>query len=178
MTTFDATIGGASANSYITVAKADELAPLLVSSVRSAAWLAISPDTSKEVFLMRAAKLLETYMDFDGTKVSSSQALAWPRDWVYGLDGSTAYASDVIPLPVAEAQTLLAINLSEDFDQAAASGSPIESFKLSSLAIKFDTDRAARGSMLLPAEVVEKLRGFGDYAGTSGLARAITLVRA
>lgn len=177
MTTFDTTLGGSSANSYISVAKADELAPLIVSSARSTAWLAISPDASKEVLLMRATKLLETYMDFDGTKVSSSQALAWPRDWVYGPDGCTSYPSDAIPLPVAEAQALLAINLGEDFDQAAAAGGPIESFKLSSLAIKFNTDRAARGSMLLPAEVVEKMRGFGDYSGTSGLARSITLVR-
>lgn len=177
MTTFDATLGGPSANSYITVAKADELAPLIVSNGRSTLWLAIASGL-KEIYLMRATKLLETYVDFDGTRVSSSQPLAWPRDWVYGPDLCTTYLTSEIPLPVQEAQALMAINLSEDFDQANSASSPIESFKLSSLAIKFDANRSARGAMLLPAEVVEKLRGFGEYVGTSGLARSITMVRA
>jgi hypothetical protein len=177
MPALDATLGGPSANSYITVAEADGLLPVLVSKARSTAWLDLG-DTDKENYLMRAVKMIETYIDFDGVRVLNEQPLAWPRDWVYGPERCTAYAADELPRQIGEAQALLAISLSEGFDQTASGGAPIDKLKLSSLSLSFVVDRSARGTLLLPAEVVETLRGFGDYVGSTGGARSIKLVRA
>jgi hypothetical protein len=127
---------------------------------------------------MRAARLLDTYVDWEGRRVLEDQALGWPRDFVYGLDRCTYLPSDVVPVTIQEAQVLLAINLSEGFDQTTSSGAPVDYIKLSSLSVSFVSAKAARGASLLPAEVIEKLRGFGEYVGPTGLARSITVSRA
>lgn len=177
MPAFDATLGSPSATSYITVAEADEYLPVLVSKARSDIWSQLESD-AKEVHLMRAVRMLETYIDWDGIKVLDEQPLAWPREWVYGVDRCTSYNSDELPLPVGEAQALMALNLSEGFDQADSGASPVEQLKISSLSIKFAYERTARGTLLLPGEVIEKLRGFGHYSGSTGMARSVSVTRA
>lgn len=173
---FDATIGGSAANSYITVARAADLLPLVVSSTRVAIWTALD-NASKELYLMRAVRLLEAYMEWEGTKVDDLQPIGWPRDWVYGPDRCYVLPTNEVPQTVGEAQALLALCLAEGFDQADAAASPVDYLKVSSIAISFSSQRAARSSMLLPSEVVEKLRGFGDYVGASGMVQSVKLVR-
>lgn len=173
---FDATLGSSSANSYVTVARADELLPILVSSTRLAVWSALDT-TAKETYLMRAVRLMEAYIDWEGTKIDDWQPIGWPRQWIYGPDRSTTLPTDEVPQAVEESQALMALNLAEGFDQNEASASPVDYLKVSSISISFASQRASRSSMLLPSEVVEKLRGFGSYVGASGMGRSVTMFR-
>lgn len=176
MAVLDATIGSATANSYVTRSEAVELIPLVASKSRSDAWIALAGET-QDVYLMRAVKMMETYLEFEGQRVDEDQPIAWPRDWVYGPDRCTVLPTTEVPDAVKEAQCLMALCLSEGFDQDTAGGSPIDRLKISSLQINFASSRSARGALLLPAEVVEKLRGFGEYVGASGMARCVKVVR-
>lgn len=176
MAAFDVTVGAATSTSYVDVAGADGIAPIVVSKTRAAAWTALSTE-DKQLYLMRAASLLDVYMDWGGSRVTYDQNLAWPRNWVMGPDHWIWYDSRTIPTKIQEAQVLLAINLAEGFDQDTAAAAPVTSVKVSSISVQFATARAARSSALLPAEVIERLNGFGVYIGTSGSARSVTLER-
>ncbi|MFP1634092.1 DnaT-like ssDNA-binding protein [Zhengella sp. ZM62] len=95
----DATIGGASADTYGTVAEAD--AYFLARGVSS--WT--GTDAAKEAALIKAA----TYLDnvyrgrWKGRALTMTQARAWPRGWVVNAEG---YAVDpnTIPTQVKNAQ--------------------------------------------------------------------------
>lgn len=95
----DATIGGASADTYGTVAEADAY----FTARAIAAWT--GTDAAKEAALRRAA----TYLDnvyrgrWKGQKVDREQARAWPRAWVVDTDGYSVEA-DTIPTVVKNAQ--------------------------------------------------------------------------
>jgi hypothetical protein len=174
---FDATLGGSSANSYIPVATADDLMPLLVVSTRLSVWTNLQL-ADKQVYLMRSVKMIEAYVEWEGRKYDPYQPIGWPRDWVYGPDNDVyVLPHDKVPMQVQEAQALMALNLAEGFSQDDASQPPIDSLKISSLQIKFNDSLSARSSSLLPMEVIEKLRGFGTYLGASGQGRAVSLDR-
>lgn len=127
---------------------------------------------------MRSAKLLDQYFDWEGRRVDDDQPIGWPRDFVYGLDRVQYHDADAIPQKVQDAQALYALNLSESFDAATSSGAPVDYVKVSSLSISFDNEKAGRGQTQAPAEVIEALRGYGEYSGTSGLGRSVKVYRA
>lgn len=172
----DAAIGSPTYNSYLTVAAADALVPVLASVSRATAWDALE-DPLKETLLVRAARLLDNYFDWEGRRVDDDQPIGWPRDFVYGLDRSTYHDSTSIPQRVQDAQALFALQLSEGFDAAANSGAPVDYVKVSSLSISFDNEKAGRGQTQVPADVIEVLRGYGEYVGTSGMARSVKVER-
>lgn len=172
----DATISSPTANSYIDVATADGLVPLVVSKARADAWAAYTAD-QKAVYLIRSVKMIETYVDFEGIRVSDYQPLAWPRHFVFGPDRGFAYQFSEYPSPLQEAQALMAVNLGEGYDQEDASQPALQRLQVSTVRLQFDVPTGARSALLLPAEVVEKLRGFGWYVGSSGYARSIPVVR-
>ena len=171
-----ATVGSLSSNSYLTAAETGDVLSLVAASSRCKAWNALAT-ADKELFLMRATRLLEQFMEWDGRKVMDDQPIGWPRDFVYGPDRCLYLPNNVIPTQVKEAQALMALHLSEGFEADDQAASPVDYIKVSSIAVSFASERAARSSMLLPPEVVEKLRGFGEYIGASGRGRAVSLVR-
>lgn len=174
---FDSTVGGPSANSYVTVARAAALLPVLVSPSRAAAWGALVSSV-KEGFLMRACNMMERYFDWTGCRTNDGlQVLAWPRDFVYPPDSATALPADLVPQRVEEAQSLLALYLSEGFEASDQAEAPLSAMRISALSMKFETNKAARSTALLPPEVIEVLRGFGEYVGATGLGRSVTLER-
>jgi hypothetical protein len=126
---------------------------------------------------MRATKMLDQYFEWDGRKVVDTQPIGWPRDFVYGPDSCYYLPSDANPVQVKEAQALMALSLSEGFESADQAGSPVDYVKISSISVSFASERAARTSMVVPPEVNEKLRGFGEYVGASGGAKSITMER-
>ena len=106
-----ATLGGATSNSYISGADADQFAAL---QSWEAAWLA-KTESERTIALLQAAKWLDT-IDFAGTRCSPStdssalpQMRAWPRSDV-SCDGVAATCS-MIPQAILDAQCLLAYNL-------------------------------------------------------------------
>ena len=162
MPTIDATVGGASSNSYATVSDADTY---FDERVGGTDW-AGSTD-QKERALITATRRLdqETY---EGLKVAERQALKWPRYWAENEDG-TEYAENAIPTIVKYACYELALQFEidrgnsktplldtglEEFDEAAVGS--------------MDMKRSRRFSAgQLPATVKRLLRPVLTTAGNS-----------
>ena len=102
-TDIDATIAGASANSYVSGAEMDVFASF---ESWEAAWLA-KTEAERTVAIIQACRWLQT-IDYAGTRCTP-QALAWPRSGAT-CDGFEATCS-VIPAEIKQAQCLLAYNL-------------------------------------------------------------------
>lgn len=107
--TFDATVGGPAANSYITVNYADDY---FDGSVYKDGW----PSTSfgadletKQQALVSATRMLER-LNWDGLKTTTAQALQWPRVNLTDRDGN-GLASDAIPQEIADATCELALSI-------------------------------------------------------------------
>ena len=77
--TLDATVGGASSNSYVTLAEANSY---FASHISSSSWDAAQ---NQEVLLSHSSRLLDHYMDWLGEPMEdeSLQSMGWPRS---GLD--------------------------------------------------------------------------------------------
>jgi len=81
MATVDATVGGAAANSYVTVAVADAY---LDARLNASAWTGASAaDQARAV--IEATRTLDTF-HWKGTRVNGTQALSWPRAYVPNPD--------------------------------------------------------------------------------------------
>lgn len=92
-TAIDATVGGVSANSYITVAEGDAFAADVLGTV---AWTAATDDNQIRALLAATARLDE--LQWIGERAATTQRLAWPRT---GAEcGEKSYADDVIPAEV------------------------------------------------------------------------------
>jgi hypothetical protein len=91
--TIDATVGGASANSYLTVAAADTLTEAMLGTL---AWSTATTD-SKTRALITATRGLDS-LNWIGTRATTTQALDWPRTSATCDD--TTYPSDTIPSPI------------------------------------------------------------------------------
>lgn len=73
----DVTVGGASSDSYATVAEADAYLAARP-GFDATAWTALD-DADKELRLQLAAQVLDTKLKFRGVRACKTQALAWPR---------------------------------------------------------------------------------------------------
>jgi len=175
MPTLDATIGGATANSYCTAAVSVDALALLVSADRLAAWIALD-EPSKEVFLMRATKLLDQNFDWAGYRNTIAQALAWPRYLAYDVD-QIIVGEDRIPSKVVDATCLLAISISEGSTADDFAASPLKQLRVGTIRMDFNDAEGARVTATIPPEVIECLPPIGEYNGASGGARSVSLVR-
>jgi len=102
----DATVGGASANSFATVAEADTY---LSYRLNSAAWTGADP---KMQALVEATHELCAVNAWLGYRVTDTQALAFPRDEVENPDDPTPgtyYLTTIIPQRIKDATCELAL---------------------------------------------------------------------
>ena len=76
----DATVGGASANSYITLSDANSIIEGLIVDDDVSAWDGSNTD-NKNRALFTAAQRIDRFR-FLGARVSDTQALEWPRSGV------------------------------------------------------------------------------------------------
>ena len=90
--TLDATVGGANANTYITLADANSFIEGLILSDDNAAWDGSSTD-NKNRALFTAAQRIDREK-FLGARVADTQALEWPRSGVRKPDTCLLYTSD------------------------------------------------------------------------------------
>ena len=143
----DATAGDAAANSYATVAEADDYHDGMVSTHNSD-WTGATTEI-KEDSLMWATRLLDQWVTWKGTKADvtftagiKDQNLAWPRNDVLGPEGE-AWAATVIPVWLKEATAELARGLiASDLTKEPTRG--INMLKAGDLTIDFDTQQAKR----------------------------------
>lgn len=124
--TIDATVAGASANSYILLADADAYFATRLGATK---WNDAAPEIKKAALITAARRInAEIYR---GTRVSSTQTLAFPRTGIY--NGGVAIDPSSNPSFVIEAQCeealalLTAAGADGDVDPHAATG--LEAFK-------------------------------------------------
>lgn len=167
MPTIDVTVGGASSNSYATLAEAntyfDERLPL------STPWVGSGESYNRA--LIMAARTLNALVEahrtlryrdgmsvyytnrtWTGTPASSTQRLAWPRVGMYDRNG-VAIAEAVVPQDLKEAQAELAGQLliaDTTLDNEVAIGG-ITSVKAGSVAVTFKENIDAH---VLPSAVL------------------------
>ena len=98
--TIDATVGGASSNSFITLAEAETY---MEGRGNKSTWTDASAD-EKNIALVEATRDI-SLMCFIGVRASDTQALSWPRDWAINPDdpNNAYYENTVIPQRVKDA---------------------------------------------------------------------------
>jgi hypothetical protein len=103
----DATVGGASANSFVLLSEATTY---MESRLNGSLWTAATTDNTNRA-LVEATRELSA-MDWLGTRAATTQALAWPRTYATNPDTASFawdyYASTVIPQRVKDATMELA----------------------------------------------------------------------
>jgi DnaT-like ssDNA binding protein len=104
----DSTVGGVSANSYVSQATATTYLTDKLSAALLASWTAASSG-DKDSYLIAATVRLDTER-WMGSKVFFDQRLQWPRYGTYDPDG-IVYDHLVIPLPIEQATAELAYAL-------------------------------------------------------------------
>jgi len=100
--TLDATLSGATSNSYLTMPTAMQIAE----NVPGGGDWAAKDEETRNLSLIQATRWLET-IDYDGSRCKSSQRLKWPRAGAT-CDGVTSDCSG-IPYQIQEAEVMLAI---------------------------------------------------------------------
>jgi hypothetical protein len=137
--TIDATAGGASANSYLTLSDAQDIVDGMVEDADVTAWASATTD-QKNRALYTATQRLDRER-FIGARATNTQALQWPRTGVRRPDTyinsyatgfpfriSEDYFSETeIPDQVKRAQVVLAVYLNNNKDGIGLSG--LEDFK-------------------------------------------------
>ena len=132
--TLDATVGGANANTYVTLADADTFVNNLVLSDDVEAW-GSTPTLQKNRALFTATQRIDREK-FLGARVADTQALEWPRSGVrkpdtytnlYGLSFPNRLVADYyldteIPDRVKHAQIVLAVYLNNNRNGLELSG--------------------------------------------------------
>lgn len=155
----DATVGGANANSYLTVADANAYFEKQISTTGEI-WLSFLDQA--EVLMTATARLeLEEYV---GTRASTTQALKWPRYNVPVPDGlGSYYLPTEIPQRIKDATCEYALSLISLTNNGGAI--PMKSLRIgNSVEAVFDSTRAIideKASLgLIPLNAAMLLRGF------------------
>ena len=113
----DATVGGVSANSYVSQTAASAY---LADRLEASAWATASSQDRDAALIMATTRLdAETYQ---GARVFADQRLQWPRYGVTDRDGMSYYDSDIIPETLKMATCELGLSLLNDPTQLEDSG--------------------------------------------------------
>jgi hypothetical protein len=165
----DATIGGTSSDSYISVAGADAYHD---DHLYAADWTGADTAT-KEKALKMATRIVDERVDWNGLKHTDAQSLRWPRSNVVDQDGYTVLTT-VIPAGITNAIAEFAKQLIVSDSTAASEAKGIRFLQADK--IKLSLDRSDRADVL-PEIVLEMLQGWGSISTRSGFGSA-KLVRA
>lgn len=165
--TLDATVGGTAANTYQTRAEAVTLAGEVWPVAD--AFLTAAPEDQDRA-LVAAAKLLQQ-MRYRGDRTAEDQALVWPRSGVVlHLDTTTEYGTATIPVPVKEAQMLLATHLLTQqalgVDGLGGDAAGVSSVNLGGLSVSFDAAASASPTATYLTRVLRPLLGHLLRGGT------------
>ena len=165
--TLDATLGGASANSYVTVAEADAY---FATSFGRTAWVSALP-ANKEIVLIESTRLLDLLVSWKGYVKSDTQALRWPRTYVPNIDGRyngvgtiESYISDsTVPKDIKNAVFELAYSLLSN-GGFQASENELSKVKVGPVSIDFSDTVKSNG---LPKMVRDMIARWGEYTVVS-----------
>lgn len=150
----DATVGGASADSYSSVSGGDDYHD---DHLYSTTWTAAST-ADKEKALKMATRILDERVDWIGYKNTDAQSLRWPRAAALTPDGYAVLTTE-IPAAVGNATSEFARHLIGTDLTVNADGKGIDSLSVGSISVNFDKEDTAD---VLPTIVREMLRGWGS----------------
>jgi hypothetical protein len=158
MTTFTTTPGDPAANSYATIAEADDYLLERRLHVADENWKRLGND-EKEAALIWATQVLDQY-EFIGTIASTDQALQWPRNQAFTSDGRTV-PNDEIPAVVKDAQAEIAHSLVETDLTATPAGEAYEKVKVGPIEVTL-RDQAGTAAALdqVPEDVQNMLKRY------------------
>lgn len=167
---FDSTVGGASANSYASVAD--------YAQYRENAGLSARTTEQAQVDLIRATKFIE--MQYRGSwstqaKTDYTQALHWPQSGAVDVDGSTL-ADDEIPERVKEAVYEYAIRAESQTGLDPKTKTNVKSQDLDGLGNQEFFSPVKDGSLPDAFKFLDKIL-YGLISGSSGGVRIIKAVR-
>lgn len=165
MPAIDATAGGASANSYATLAEADTFHSM---RLHADAWTD-ADDSEQTVALQMATRLLDQWFEWTGFTSTNTQALLWPRSGVVGVNG---YLEDntAIPDRVRDATAELAMHLLLDPDtdrtlESDAETQGLQSITAGPVSLVF---KNALSLKVIPQAVAAFLVGYGVARSAGG----------
>lgn len=168
----DATVGGASSNSYLTEAAAGSI--LTDDRLYVTAWSG-AVSASREAALRWATRLLDQHFTFAGSPTTTTQALRWPRFGALDLDGRLV-DSDAIPLPISRATAELALELLKR-DRSAESdltGLGISEAKVGSIAVKVSEESELA---LIPRGIIDSLIPLGTINEVAGAGKGTAVLK-
>jgi hypothetical protein len=149
----DATVGGASSNAYVTVARGNQLMELLPHATEWFTDETIYP----EQLLTHATTLIDRVMMFNGSRTSTSQRLEWPRTGIANVRTGVTIASNIIPEFVELATVEWAYDLYLDSSQAVVFAPGLRSLRTAT----YDAEFGGSGKRRVPSVVTELLNDYG-----------------
>jgi len=147
----DATVSGASANTYVTLAQADAY---FDERLDSTDWTGAT-DNNKGKALVQAARRLDQ-IRWVSIKADADQKLQWPRSAAVDEDGNTV-DSDEIPQCIKDAQCEMALFM---LDSDLLSDSGLEAFEQVEIGPIKVTPRQGRRAGELPENVYREIRWY------------------
>ena len=156
--TIDATIKGANANSYVTLAEADAYFETVPSSTQ---W-DNKQDDKKNRALIAATRWIDSFVYY-GDRCDDGQALKFPRN-NYQVDG-VELSCDLIPQNIKYAQFELARALANDTEAMTGNvgtDGNIEEVKLGDIQVKYNIQSQGTGSV---NNVLDKYPWLQSYLG-------------
>lgn len=172
--TIDATLKGASANSYVTLAEADAY---FETTPDDSTWTN-KTDDQKNRSLISATRFIDDF-EFYGERCTTTQALKWPRK-DYKVDGVKIDCT-FIPDEVKVATFELARGLANDPDALVGSkgtDGTYEEVKLGDLEVKYNSQSLNPGMVNTILDVFPWVSTYlGPYTLTGSSTRSVKLVR-
>jgi len=164
-----ATAGGATSNSYCTVAEANTYHE---SRLHNEPWDNAGAD-DKSASVVWATRMLDDQYDWDGSKSTEAQALRWPRTGLVDQDGYSVDDS-TIPQFLIDATSELARLLIEEDRRAGDASDEFSRLRVSSIELYY---REISNKVTIPDSVHDFLRFYGvKYDGVDGGA-VVSLIR-
>lgn len=162
----DATVGGANANSYVTLAEAVAYA---ADSFSAAEFLALNT-AGREKCLRHAAKQIDRNR-FVGFKATVGQALQFPRHYPYNADDPAYSTALEVPTAVKDAQCEQAFYLATNADTGGSSrrsklqSEGVTSFRVGNAAETFGRGAGLAGETGLCTDATQVLRRWISITG-------------
>ena len=133
------TIGGASADSYVTLAE-------YATYATAQGWTLSTTDAVNEAYLRRAALSINISYAFQGYRQYQTQAMQWPRVWT-GLVNGWPINPDTIPQDIKTAQMELAYAIQGGADPLPVSAGAVKVERVKAGPVESETEYFASGEV-------------------------------
>ena len=177
----DATVSGASANSYLTVVEADAYVNMyLLTESNRDAWADQDPD-DKSRLLIQATRQLDWYFKWVGERTDDDQALGWPRYQAYREE--LLLPETEIPFEIKHATVEMALWLLEQQDNIPVDGNyQLNEVAVGSIRVNFNEKSGGQAKIYMPDKVAAMVQRYGcaeaPHVPMAGQVKSIRIERA